>query len=378
MANKKQLKLLKKDVEGWNEWRKENFYVKVDLSKADLSRISLREADLSYANLTGANLREADLHSADLYFANLIDADLREANLVEATLFRANLFRANLGVANLCAADLRNALLVEADLSNALLIKADLSNALLSRADLSNANLTEAKLEETTISHTYTDGTIFKDCRIYGISTCGLDGTPASESGDLIITPDGQPNVIVDDFEVAQFVYLCLNSEKIGNVFDTIGHKGVLILGRFTPERKAVLDAIREELRRLDYVPIMFDFDKATDKDFTETIMTLAGMSRFVIADITNPSSSPLALQSTVPNYMVPFVPIIQEGEMPFSMFKDLYGKFDWVLKPLEYDTAENLVEKLDKGVINRSLVKHRELMLRKAEELQTVKLEDL
>jgi hypothetical protein len=61
-----------------------------------------------------------------------------------------------------------------------------------------------------------------------------------------------------------------------------------------------VLDGIREELRRRDWVPILFDFDKPTQRDFTETILTLAGLARFVIADITNPKSSPLELQATV------------------------------------------------------------------------------
>jgi hypothetical protein len=32
-------------------------------------------------------------------------------------------------------------------------------------------------------------------------------------------------------------------------VIDTIGKEAVLILGRFTEERKLVLDALREELR---------------------------------------------------------------------------------------------------------------------------------
>ncbi len=89
----------------------------------------------------------------------------------------------------------------------------------------------------------------------------------------------------------------------------------MLILGRFTPERKAVLDAIREALRQRDYLSIVFDFERPTARDFTETIMTLAGMRLFIIADITNPKSSPLELQAVVPNYMVPFVPIIQEGD---------------------------------------------------------------
>jgi hypothetical protein len=42
-------------------------------------------------------------------------------------------------------------------------------------------------------------------------------------------------------------------------VIDTITSKAVLILGRFTPERKAVLDAIGDELRKRDHVPVLFD-----------------------------------------------------------------------------------------------------------------------
>ena len=61
----------------------------------------------------------------------------------------------------------------------------------------------------------------------------------------------------------------------------------MLILGRFTEERKAVLDAIRDELRRRDYIPILFDFDKPANRDLTETISLLARMARFIVADIT-------------------------------------------------------------------------------------------
>jgi hypothetical protein len=91
-----------------------------------------------------------------------------------------------------------------------------------------------------------------------------------------------------------------------------------LILGRFT-ERKDVLEAIKKEVSRLDLLPIVFDFERPTDRDLTETIMTLAGLSRFIVADITAPKSVPLESHATVPNYMVPFVPLIQDGEKPFS-----------------------------------------------------------
>jgi hypothetical protein len=32
---------------------------------------------------------------------------------------------------------------------------------------------------------------------------------------------------------------------------------------------------------------------------------------------------------------MVPFVPILQQGEQPFAMFVDLQNKYDWVLQPV-------------------------------------------
>src|SRR5436305_12152586 len=87
--------------------------------------------------------------------------------------------------------------------------------------------------------------------------------------------------------------YLLLNNPKIRDVIDTIAKKAVLILGRFTPERKAVLDALREELRIHGYLPILFDFDKPGSQDLTETVSTLAHLSRFIIVDLTGPSSVP-------------------------------------------------------------------------------------
>ena len=100
-----------------------------------------------------------------------------------------------------------------------------------------------------------------------------------------MITPEDESAIHVDNLEVAQFVYLLLNNDKIRDVIDTIGKKAVLILGRFTTDRKAVLDAIREALRNSGYLPILFDFEKPGTRDTHETIVTLAGMVRFIIAD---------------------------------------------------------------------------------------------
>jgi hypothetical protein len=64
-------------------------------------------------------------------------------------------------------------------------------------------------------------------------------------------------------------------------------------------------------------------------------------MSRFIVADITKPQSTPFELELTVPNYMIPLVPIIEKPHRPFAMFQDLWKKYsDSVLPPLYYDSG--------------------------------------
>jgi hypothetical protein len=79
-------------------------------------------------------------------------------------------------------------------------------------------------------------------CRIYGVSAWNLKLEGAKQQ-NLVITQD-EPKITVDNIEVAQFIYLLLHNEKIRDVIDAVTSKAVLILGRFTAERKAVLEAL--------------------------------------------------------------------------------------------------------------------------------------
>src|SRR5262249_50356302 len=120
-------------------------------------------------------------------------------------------------------------------------------------------------------------------------------------------------------------------------------------------DRLSVQDAkafLYKKLRSLGFVPMVFNFDKPETKDFTETVRLLCNLSRFVIVDVTNPRSAPLELQATVPDYMVPFAPILQQGEEPFSMFKDLQNKYDWVLDVIRYSSVERLIGVLEDEVV--------------------------
>ena len=203
---------------------------------------------------------------------------------------------------------------------------------------------------------------ILTGCRVFGISAWGLIGLEEAEQSSLVLTPYGESVITVDNLEVAQFIYLLLQSEKIRNVIDTLTSKVVLILGRFTPERKAILEAIRQELRKRNYLPILFDFEPPARLDLTETVQTLAHMARFVIADITDAKSIPQELQSIVPDLpSVPVQPILLSSAKEYGMFEH-FIRYPWVLKTHRYNDLDDLLKSLGEKIIAPAENKAKEL----------------
>ena len=405
MANPDHIALLKKGVVAWNKWRDEKPDIIPqlrgaslgggNLNGADLSRVDLTGADLNAANLRKARLTRANLSGANLSGANLSGADLCEANLTEASLTEANLRGAVLSGADLSGADLSKARPHRGEPQRGAPQQGEphrgepqqgqpqrgepqrggpqraTSRANLTGANLSGANLNGADLEAATLVDTDLTGADLTGCRIYGVSAWGLK-LERTKQQNLVITPRDEPEITVDNIEVAQFIYLLLHNEKIRDVIDTIGKKGVLLLGRFTEGRIEILERLREKLRSLGFVPMVFNFDKPETKDFTETVRLLANLSRFVIVDITNPRSTPLELQATVPDYMVPFVPILEEGEDPFAMFVDLQNKYDWVLEPvIGYSSVDRLIEVMEDKIVRPAEAKFNQLLARRTKQLR-------
>jgi len=279
-----------------------------NLGKADLSGADLSGAILTLANLTGANLSMATLKGTNLTEADLPRADLPQANLSGANLSRANLFQANLNMANLHKANLTGANLTAANIN-----VANLHGAILTGADLTCTNIVQTDFTEATLN----------GCRIYGISAWDVNLMHVTKQKDLIITPHGQPEVTVDNLEVAQFIYLILNNAKLKGVIDTLTSKLVLILGRFGP-RKPILEAIKEELRSHDLLPVIFDFDPPQHQRLTDTVTTLARLALFVIIDISDPSCAPAETQVVLPELpTVPVQLIWQKGTPTWWMVRD-------------------------------------------------------
>lgn len=364
MANNEQLEILKQGSKVWNKWRETRQFTPIDLSNANLSKLTLEEVDLRGANLSGVNLYSANITASNLESANLINANLTRTELSRANLFKADLKGATLKRASLGGADLRMANLSNANLWGAFLREANLNDANLDSTDLRKANLREASFIRTSINNSNISGSL-----VYGINVWDLKGD-FDEQKDLVITSKTSSAITVDNIKVAQFIYLILNNEEIRDAINTLTSKTVLILGRFAiAERKMILDALRNKLREYNLLPIVFDFDRPSNKDFTETIKTLAGLSYFVIADITNPKSSPLELQATIPDYQVPFVPIIQDGERPFAMMGDLQKKYPWVLDTLTYDSIDSLINTLKPAIIDPAIELHNKISIIKAYE---------
>ena len=353
MADKDQLKILQRGVTAWNKWREKNperhpDLIMADFRGADLRGANLREVTLAGAHFGKANLSGADLSSATLLGAFFMGADLSQAKLSRADLGVAHLIGANLRRATLAGAHLRKANLIGADLRDAnlfgaKLIGADLNGASLYEVNLAEANLCEANLSRADLTWAQLIKTDLRDAtltgsRVYGASVWDIQVNEGTKQQNLVITDHDQPAITVDNLKVAQFIHLLLNNQEIRDVIDTVGRKLVLILGRFTPERKRVLDALRDELRRRDYLPVVFDFEKPASRDLTETISTLAHMARFVIADLTEAKSLSQELQAIVPHLpSVPVQPIILRGAPEYAMFEH-FRRYPWVFEVLEYD----------------------------------------
>lgn len=370
MANAKHIVLVNQSHDMWNKWREDNPKIIPDLSNADLRNVSINWKNLNGANLSGAKLYRADLEGAilnntnlkgaNLTYAKLSCADLIGSDLKKATLDGANLIEANFTNANLEGASLNWCTIWKADFTDANLVGASLEESNLKgstflRTNLTNANLIGANLVKTKIKNSN-----LKNCRVYGVSAWGVKIEDTIQT-DLLISSEDEPLITVDNLEVAQFVYLLTNNEKIRGIINTITSKVVLILGRFTEERKKILDSVKIKLRNLGYLPILFDFEKPLNRDFTETVSTLAHLAKFIIADITEPRSIPHELRTIIPNLQVPIQPLLQSDSSEYGMFID-FKKYPWVLDILKYEDLNHLLDIFEQKVVLTSEKKLKEI----------------
>jgi hypothetical protein len=170
---------------------------------------------------------------------------------------------------------------------------------------------------------------------------------------DLVITSHDHVAVTVDDLGVAQFVYLLTNSGTLRGVLETVTSKVILLLGRFSPERKIALDCLKDPLRARGYLPIIVDFNQPASRTLAETVRTLAHLSRFIIADLTDARSVPHELATIVQQLpSVPVQPLLLTGAEEYALFDSL-RPYPWVLNIVRYSVPEDLLTRFEELLIN-------------------------
>ena len=358
----------------WLRWREQHPRLKLDLRGIHLAGCQLMGIDLRGVRLDGgtlarADLRHARLEKASLVKANLIgaamswihaagadfsDADLSESKIRSGDLRRARFNGASLEHANLERADFTGAKLIEAVIE-----RADLTETRFDKADLTRARLDDAILNRTSLL-----GTTLQDASVGGAHIRHVLTDSKTNQRSLLVdvhyVPErrARPVVLfteVDDIRLAQFYDVIEEHGSVASLINAGAKRIVLILGRFLPRRKRVLDRLAVALQERGKIPVIFDFPGPEEREISDTVRFIAGMSQFIVVDMTKASSVPLELQSTIPDLMVPVLPIIESGHDVFAMFSDLQRRYFWVQPTARYKDAAQLVRYVDEAIIARA-----------------------
>jgi hypothetical protein len=156
-----------------------------------------------------------------------------------------------------------------------------------------------------------------------------------------------------------------LESRTLGEVIGHLQEVMVLVLGNFSDANKRRLMLIKSELEAAGLAPVIFDFERSRASDFGETVRILAGLTSFVIADMSDPRSVVVELQLLAPDTAVPIITLHHRDDRPVALFSDLL-KYDWVLEPIAYGSDDDLPGLLHEVIIERARSKRAELIERK------------
>lgn len=323
-----------------------------NFSNCLFNRSDFSGSKIKNAFFTSANIRESTFCSTQLDNVNLIKAHFerslfRDAKILNSEMSLVKLNDSQLLFTEITNCNFNNSMLYNSIIDGCKIEKCDLTGTMFTSGKINNSEINNTILRKIDFRNTQLTADTFTKCdlsnsKIFGVSAWKLSLIDTIQE-DLRISDSNEPKITIDNIEVAQFIYLLINNEKLRNIISTITSKVVLILGRFTADRMRVLNLLRDELRHKNYLPVLFDFENSPNRDITETVTTLALLSKFVIADITDPKSIPQELSQIVPHMTsLPVQPIILTGHSEYGMFEH-FKKYPWVLDILEYDDDDDI-----------------------------------
>jgi uncharacterized protein YjbI with pentapeptide repeats len=257
---------------------------RVDFSGMNLSGVSIHRAfaeglNLRYGVFEGSHFEEGDFSRADFHGATFRNTKFNKTILTGANLDGATFVNCNLSRVNLVGASFR--------------VKEITETVVYGIAAWDLVTSDEIKQSKLVIEKTY---------ELYS---------------DLI--QQGKIPMMVDDIELAQFVYYLDDHKKMRDMLNILNDKCVLLLGRFKGGGLERLYSIREWLQAKGYMAMIFDFGRPDNLSRTETALTMAGLSKFIFADLSG-ASVPAELQAILSQVKKP---VLAFGD-PYALFPDL------------------------------------------------------
>lgn len=178
--NLQQLEILKSGVESWNNWRRANKDIIVDLQECNFKEINFNKSqesiDLSKCILIKANFADCkginiNFSESDLQFTNFKNSSFEYCNFTKTDLNEANFQGSYCTGSNFSQSNLFNANFSGSSLFKVNLYKTRCEQTNFSKANLSHAELFQTKFLRTDFSGSDLSGTI---CEHISFNNCNL------------------------------------------------------------------------------------------------------------------------------------------------------------------------------------------------------------
>jgi uncharacterized protein YjbI with pentapeptide repeats len=291
----------------WNAWRERNLG-RVHFANPNWYDCpgpgGLQVKGRNRLNFSGMNLSGVSIHSAFAEGLNLRNSVFEDSHLEEGDFSRANF----------SGATFRNT-----KFNKTILTGANFDGATFVNCNLNRVNLVGASFHVEEITETI----------VYGISAWDLQTSDGMKQSKLVIEKTyelysellqrGVVPMTVDDIQLAQFIYYLSNHKRMREALNILNEKGVLLLGRFKDGGLERLYSMRGWFQEKGYMAMIFDFARPDNLSLTETVVTMAGLSKFVVVDLSG-SSVPAELQAILGQIKKP---VLAFGD-PYALFPDL------------------------------------------------------
>jgi uncharacterized protein YjbI with pentapeptide repeats len=220
------------------------------------------------------------------------------------------------------AADFSGATFRNTTFHKTILTRANFEGATFVNCNLDRVNLVGASFHVEKITETI----------VYGIAAWDLKIGEETKQSKLVVDESqelysdligrGEIPTMVDDIELAQFVFYLSKYKRMRNALNILNDRAVLLLGRFQDGGLERLYRVRERFRDRGYMPMIFDFARPQNLSLTETGVAMAALAKFLVAELSGPSV-PAELADILNSFKKPVIAFGKD----YSLFRDLADK---------------------------------------------------